>query len=218
MPDNAPVGATTVAADELRTVNGVDQVEPLPKAQRIKIGHGVDGVFDDASADSPLPVTAADVVAALATLQTELAAKLESGQPVALDAASLAALEQVTTTLTGPVALDATTLAALESITATLTGTVPVRQVGVAPPLGYAQASVTAAQALPTIPGGTVTALVVPRAPVRWRDDGTNPTAAVGMYLAADQPLEYRGGLAAFRMIAVSGTAEVNVSFYGAEA
>jgi hypothetical protein len=93
-----------------------------------------------------------------------------------------------------------------------------VKQVGVAPPLGYAQASVTAAQALPTVPANTVTALVVPRAPIRWRDDGTNPTTAVGMYLAADQALEYRGSLAAFRMISVAGTAEVNVSFYGAEA
>lgn len=218
MPDDATVGAVTVAADELRTVNGQAQSEPLPKAQRIRPVHGTDGDAWDTSQANPLPVTAADVVAALAAVQTELASKLEAGQPVALDAAALAALEQVTATLSGPVALDATTLAALESITATLTGTVGVRQVGVAPPLGYAQASVTAAQALPTIPANTVTALVVPRAAIRWRDDGTNPTAAVGMYLAADQPLEYRGGLAAFRMISVSGTAEVNVSFYGAEA
>lgn len=99
-----------------------------------------------------------------------------------------------------------------------LAGKLQVRQVGVAPPLGYAQASVTAVQALPTVPANTVTALVVPRAPVRWRDDGTNPTASAGMYLAADQPLEYRGNLAAFRMVSVSGAAEVNVSFYGAEA
>jgi hypothetical protein len=55
MPDNAPVGATTVAADELDFVNGVAQTEPRPKAQRVKIGSGGDGQFNDATAATPLP-------------------------------------------------------------------------------------------------------------------------------------------------------------------
>jgi hypothetical protein len=46
--------------------------------------------------------------------------------PVALDAATLAALETVTAAVSGTVALDATTLAALELIQATISGTVAV--------------------------------------------------------------------------------------------
>jgi hypothetical protein len=118
MPDNAQIGATNVAADELRIVNGVDQVEPLPKGQRVRPVHGADGDVWDTSDDHPLPVAAADVVAAIDTLATALG----SSSPVALDSASLAALENITATLSGPVALDNATLAALEQITATLSG------------------------------------------------------------------------------------------------
>lgn len=146
------------------------------------------------------PATEGTLSAVLAAVQSRLVA----GDAVELGPAALAALENIT--VGGTVEVDNATGGALG-----------VKQTGVAPPRGYAQASVTAAQALPTVPANTVTALVVPRAPIRWRDDAINPTAAVGMYLAADQPLEYRGDLAAFRMIAVTGTAEVNVSFYGAE-
>lgn len=60
----------------------------------------------------------------LSLVLTELDQKLEPGQSIALDPPTLAALEQVTATLSGPVALDAPTLAALESITAAVTGTV----------------------------------------------------------------------------------------------
>jgi hypothetical protein len=116
MPDNVTVGVNTVAADELLTVNDVPQVEPLPKAERIKIGHGVDGDFTDASASDPFPTTDADVLAKLDALLTELQGKLEAGQVVALDTASLAALESITATIAGPVTLDAATLAALETI------------------------------------------------------------------------------------------------------
>lgn len=86
-----------------------------------------------------------DIIAALASLLIELNQKLEAGQAVALDAATLAALEaitvsgtvaldaptlaaleSITATISGAVALDAPTLAALENITATISGTVPV--------------------------------------------------------------------------------------------
>src|SRR4051812_15421216 len=113
MPDDAAVGLTTVAADELEFVNGVAQTEPLPKAQRVRPVHGPDGAPWDTSDEHPLPVSAAGVVAALVELQAELAQKLEAGQAVALDAASLAALEQVTATLSGAVALDSATVGAL---------------------------------------------------------------------------------------------------------
>jgi hypothetical protein len=107
----------------------------------------------------------------------------------------------------------------LDTLHADLSGKVSVKQEGVAPPLGYDQLSIGAGAAgLGAIPNGAVTALVVPRAPVRWRDDGEAPTAAVGMYLAADTPLVYQGDLGALQLVAVAGQVEVNVSFYGAEA
>lgn len=58
------------------------------------------------------------------TLLTELQQKLEAGQEVALNAATLAALESINATITGAIALDAPTLAALESINAVVSGTV----------------------------------------------------------------------------------------------
>jgi predicted hotdog family 3-hydroxylacyl-ACP dehydratase len=51
---------------------------------------------------------------------------------------------------------------------------------------------------------------------VRWRDDGTFPTAAVGMVLTAgDPPFLYDGDLAAIEFIEVSASAKVNAAFYG---
>lgn len=65
--------------------------------------------LDDATADTVLSV--------LKTIVTKLDAV---GGTVALDAATLAALESVTASVTGTVALDAPTLAALENITVTV--------------------------------------------------------------------------------------------------
>lgn len=60
----------------------------------------------------------------LAAILAELLPKLEDGGTVNLSAASLAALESITVTVSAPVALDAPTLAALENITALVSGTV----------------------------------------------------------------------------------------------
>ena len=49
---------------------------------------------------------------------------------------------------------------------------------------------------------------------VRWRDDGTDPTDAVGMILAAGETLPYYGDLKAIRFIEVVAGAELNVSVY----
>lgn len=53
---------------------------------------------------------------------------------------------------------------------------------------------------------------------IRWRDDGTAPTAAVsgGFPLAVGQTLEYDGPVASLQFIAQAGTATVNVSLYNA--
>lgn len=49
---------------------------------------------------------------------------------------------------------------------------------------------------------------------VRWRDDGTDPTAAVGNLLLAGESMDYRGKFAALKFIAAVAGASVNVTFY----
>lgn len=48
----------------------------------------------------------------------------------------------------------------------------------------------------------------------RWRDDGTDPTAAIGMRLLADEQMEYVGDLSKLRLIRVVAGAILNVSYY----
>ncbi len=50
---------------------------------------------------------------------------------------------------------------------------------------------------------------------VRWRDDGTAPTAAIGMTMAvADAPLLFSANLGALRFIEQTAGAKLNVAFY----
>ncbi len=49
----------------------------------------------------------------------------------------------------------------------------------------------------------------------RWRDDGTEPSATVGMPIGADLDILYTGDLTAFRIIEQTSGAELNVSYYG---
>jgi len=72
-----------------------------------------------------------------------------------------------------------------------------------------------AATGLPTIPTDATKALIsVVTQDIRWRDDGTNPTAAIGQRIPADKELLYEGKLSTFRFIEVGATTEVNVSYY----
>ena len=62
-------------------------------------------------------------------------------------------------------------------------------------------------------------ALITPEtSAIRWRDDGTAPTAAVsgGFPLAVGQTLEYDGPLRNIQFIAQAGTSTVNVALYRA--
>lgn len=83
-------------------------------------------------------------------------------------------------------------------------------------PLGYQQiTSLSSAVAL-TVPQGAKRALIQAEAQdVRWRDDGTNPTASVGMIIAVGDKLPYTGSLGAIRLIEVTASAKLNVSYYG---
>jgi hypothetical protein len=49
---------------------------------------------------------------------------------------------------------------------------------------------------------------------VRWRDDGTAPTASIGMPLAVGVPLQYDGDLNGIRFIEQAASAKLNISYY----
>jgi len=67
-----------------------------------------------------------------------------------------------------------------------------------------------------TVPTGAVYALIaVETKAIRWRDDGTNPTAATGMPQAADTERLYTGDLSAIKLIEQSASAAVTVAYYG---
>lgn len=81
--------------------------------------------------------------------------------------------------------------------------------------LGYQQITSLSAAAGLTPPQGATLALVVPETQgVRWRDDGTNPTASVGMPVAAGSYLSYDGDLNRIKFIEQSASAKINVSYY----
>lgn len=49
---------------------------------------------------------------------------------------------------------------------------------------------------------------------VRWRDDDVNPTASVGMPLAAGVTLQYDGDLTKIKFIEQTASAKLNVTYY----
>lgn len=81
--------------------------------------------------------------------------------------------------------------------------------------LGYQQiTSLSAATAL-TVPSGAIMAIITCETQaVRWRDDGTNPTATVGMPLAAGGYFIYNGALSAIKFIEQTTSAKLNISYY----
>ncbi len=95
-------------------------------------------------------------------------------------------------------------------------------------PLGYGQfaaGAINAATLLSTItvggvagiPAGTTLAIITPEAQaVRWRDDSTAPTAAVGYPLAVGSELRYdAAGFRQLQFIAQTAGAVLNVAFFG---
>ncbi len=74
---------------------------------------------------------------------------------------------------------------------------------------------VSAAVGLPSIPVGATIAIVqAETTDVRWRDDGANPTAAVGMLLPAGVEKTFAGNLAALLFIETVASAKLNISYY----
>ena len=89
--------------------------------------------------------------------------------------------------------------------------------------LGYQQISSLSAATGLTVPARdpngnaqqpTFALIIAETQGVRWRDDGTDPTASVGMPLAAGVPLQYDGDLTKIKFIEQTASAKLNVSYY----
>lgn len=83
-------------------------------------------------------------------------------------------------------------------------------------PQGYQQITdVSSVQQL-TPPANACLALIQAEgAAVRWRDDGVNPSASVGMRILANAELRYDGNLSTIRFIQEGSGAKLNISYYG---
>lgn len=82
-------------------------------------------------------------------------------------------------------------------------------------PLGFQTVgSLTSASLLSVPAGATIAYITVEGAPVRWRDDGTAPTATVGTLVGVGSQIIYSGSLAAIQFIQQSATATLDVSYY----
>lgn len=83
--------------------------------------------------------------------------------------------------------------------------------------LGYQQITSLSAATTLTIPAGAAAAMIrCETQSVRWRDDGSDPTASVGMLMtASDAVLWYTGQLARLKFIEVTASAKLNVVYFG---
>lgn len=80
---------------------------------------------------------------------------------------------------------------------------------------GYQQITSLAAATLLSVPSGATMAVIEAETQsVRWRDDGTNPTASVGHVLLPGDVFVYTGNLAGIRFIEVTASAKLSVSYY----
>lgn len=82
-------------------------------------------------------------------------------------------------------------------------------------PLGYEQITDLSSADTLTVPTGAKIAILNPTGQaVRWRDDGTNPTATIGMLIGAGSSFIYTGNLSAISFIQQTATAVLNISYY----
>lgn len=89
--------------------------------------------------------------------------------------------------------------------------------------LGYQQITDVSASTALTVPTRdamgqgcqpTLAVIVAEDQAVRWRDDGTAPSASVGMPLAVGVPLSYDGNLQNIRFFEQAAGATLNISYY----
>ena len=94
---------------------------------------------------------------------------------------------------------------------------IPVTLGGQAP-ISYQQITSLSSAAALTVPPGAASAVVVAETQaVRWRGDGTDPTASVGMPLAAGAYITFgtRAEILALKFIEQTASAKLNVYYYG---
>lgn len=89
--------------------------------------------------------------------------------------------------------------------------------------LGYQQITTISSSTALTVPAvdangayqkPTVAVMVAEAQAVRWRDDGTAPSATVGMPLAVGVTFVYDGDLTKIRFFEQAGGAKLNVTYY----
>ena len=81
--------------------------------------------------------------------------------------------------------------------------------------LGYQQITDLSAATALTIPTGATTAVIVAEAQaVRYRDDGTSPTASVGQPVAVGVSVTYTGPMSKVKFIEQTSGAKLNVLYY----
>lgn len=85
---------------------------------------------------------------------------------------------------------------------------------------GYQQITSLGAATALTIPTNTRAALIQAESQnVRWRGDGTDPTASVGMILVVGQPVWFDfQKLSRLRFIETTASAKLNISYFGPDA
>lgn len=72
-----------------------------------------------------------------------------------------------------------------------------------------------AAAGVGSVPAHTKAAYIqVEGGDIRWRDDGTDPTNAIGTLVTDGNMIKYNGKLSAIKFIKASGTPKLNVTFY----
>lgn len=104
----------------------------------------------------------------------------------------------------------------LPSLATSLNGTEVVVTREPYTPLGCFQITgLSSAKSLTSLPtDATLISLSVEGQPVRMRDDGTNPTSSVGLYLPVGGPWPYSSGLAAMKFIETAASATIDYCAY----
>jgi hypothetical protein len=93
--------------------------------------------------------------------------------------------------------------------------TAPGTPIGGGSAKGYQQITMTTLKAVLTVPAGaTVAYVVVEGQAMRWRDDGTAPTAAIGMPVPVAGTVTFAGNLAAIQFFPQASGSILDVSYY----
>jgi hypothetical protein len=81
--------------------------------------------------------------------------------------------------------------------------------------LGYQQITSLSSAVTLTVPANaTIAEICVETQGIRYRDDGTAPTASIGMPVASGTCFQYAGPLSAIQIIQQTSSATIDISYY----